>query len=452
MNGLRSRSAKGRLVLMVGGEAMQSALSFALNLVLLHVLPTKEYGVFALVMVIGGVGLTYIRALTAMPAAILIGQAIRPGRAAIHDVTFGSAAVLLSAGMMAAVAVVLNAWVESGAWAGGVFVGLWAFRSHLRTVYFADERQGVVGIGDLAYTLCGSLTAAAVWAGADILRNVLLILAAANALGIAVMLLRARRPLRVSFGRRTRRRYLGIGRQLAWSALSVTTTNLQGQGMALMVAALAGPVADAPIAAALVVFVPLRIIATALANMKQPELSANLARNEIRTVRQSVITWMAAMALGGLAYGVGIAIVLPVVAPGFTETSSPLLLALAWIFYTLTMISVMPRIMLEILGEFRSITMITVGSAVLGMGLALVIVLTGPPSLALIGGVLSEFSVLAAAGSVVWLRISQFHHGPVQASPFHRATKGGAALQDRERHHLFALAPDERLAEQGPPR
>jgi O-antigen/teichoic acid export membrane protein len=448
VSGLRARLAQGRLILMVGGEAMQSALNFALNLALLHVLPAKEFGVFALVMVIGGVGLTYIRALTAMPAAILIGQASRPGRAAIHDVTFGSAALLLSAAMAASVAIVLSAWVESGAWAGGVFVGLWAFRSHLRTVYFADERRGIVGIGDLAYTFCGSLTAAAIWAGADILRNVLLILAAANALAIAVMLLRARRRVRVSFGRRTRRRYLGIGRQLAWSALSVTTTNLQGQGMALMVAALAGPAAYAPIAAALVVFVPLRIVATALANMKQPELSANLARNEIRMVRRSVLAWMAAMALGGLAYGVGIALVLPMVAPGFTETSSPLVLALAWIFYTLTMVSVMPRIMLEILGEFRSITMITVGSAVLGMGLSLLILLTEPPSLALIGGVVSELSVLAASGMVVWLRIHTLRHGDLQASPFDRAPNGGATPPDRG-HCLFALEPDERLAEQG---
>ena len=56
--------------MMVGGEAMQSGLSFALNVALLHVLPAKQYGVFALIMVIGGIGLTYIRALTAMPRKI----------------------------------------------------------------------------------------------------------------------------------------------------------------------------------------------------------------------------------------------------------------------------------------------------------------------------------------------------------------------------------------------
>ncbi|KAB1072575.1 hypothetical protein [Methylobacterium planeticum] len=428
---------------------MQSALSFALNLALLHLLPTKDYGVFALVMVIGGIGLTYIRALTAMPAAILIGQAPRPGRAAIHDVTFGSAAVLLAGSMTVMVAAVLDTWVESGAWAGGLFVGLWAFRSHLRTAYFAHERQSIVAIGDLAYTLGGSLTALVLWSGVDILRNVLLTLAGANALAIAIMLLRARQPLRVSFRRRTRRRYLGLGRQLGWSALSVTTTNLQGQGMALMVAALAGPAAYAPIAAALVAFVPLRIIATAVANMMQPDLSAKLGRSEIRIVRRSVLVWMGAMAFGGLAYGAAIALVLPVVSPGFTATTSPLLLALAWVFYTFTLVSVMPRIMLEILGEFRSITMITVGSAALGMGLALALLLAGRPSLALVGGVVSEFAVLAASGFVVWLRMRRFSEARPQASPFGSAPNGGAPSRDPDHHPLRALDHDARLAEQG---
>ena len=57
-----------RFVLMIGGEAMQSGLHFVLNLVLIGLLPQREYGLFAFTMVIGGVGLTYVRGLTAMPA------------------------------------------------------------------------------------------------------------------------------------------------------------------------------------------------------------------------------------------------------------------------------------------------------------------------------------------------------------------------------------------------
>ena len=59
-----------RLALMVGGEAIQSGFHFALNIALLHVLSASGYGIFAIGMVMGGVGLAYIRSLTAVPASI----------------------------------------------------------------------------------------------------------------------------------------------------------------------------------------------------------------------------------------------------------------------------------------------------------------------------------------------------------------------------------------------
>jgi len=50
-----------RLVLMIGGEAMQSGFHFALNIALLHMLSAQGYGLFAIAMVMGGVGLSSIR-------------------------------------------------------------------------------------------------------------------------------------------------------------------------------------------------------------------------------------------------------------------------------------------------------------------------------------------------------------------------------------------------------
>jgi len=44
-----------RLVLMIGGEAMQSGFHFALNIALLHMLSAQGYGLFAIGMVMGGV-------------------------------------------------------------------------------------------------------------------------------------------------------------------------------------------------------------------------------------------------------------------------------------------------------------------------------------------------------------------------------------------------------------
>lgn len=71
----------------------------------------------------------------------------------------------------------------------------------------------------------------------------------------------------------------------------MTITNLQGQGMALMVAAMAGPAAYALIAAALVNFVPLRIVSAAFTNMMHPELTSLIAHRDFAAVGERLRRW-----------------------------------------------------------------------------------------------------------------------------------------------------------------
>ena len=85
-----------RFVLMISGEAIQSAFHFALNIIMAHRLSAHDYGVFAIAMVIGGLSLTYIRALTGMPASIWVGQSRDRPAATGYEVMFGSAALALS--------------------------------------------------------------------------------------------------------------------------------------------------------------------------------------------------------------------------------------------------------------------------------------------------------------------------------------------------------------------
>lgn len=417
------RPVLSRLAFMVGGEALQSGFHFGLNIVLLKSLSAVHYGVFALTMVMGGLGLTYIRALTAMPAAICIGQS-RSGRTAdAHEITFGTGAVLICALTMAASAIILDIWVETGVVAGTLFIGLWALRSHLRTAFFARGRQRIVNLSDLAFAASGTVLAGlAVVHGVDILKMALAALALANAIGIAVMLLLARRPVRLSLGRSMRRRYAGMRSQLSWSFVSVTTTNLQGQGMAFLVAGLAGPAAYAPIAAALVMFVPLRIAATALANMMQPELSAMLARGEAGKVRRQAMTWVGLMGLAGLLYGSVVVLVLPLVRiDALAGTPVYLVAVLAWAFYTLTMMSVMPRILLEIFAAFRTITITSAACAALGAAVMVPVLLAGHPAWALFGGVLSEGTVLIVASVIGLRRLDAIEGAHAQPVRFDRA-------------------------------
>jgi O-antigen/teichoic acid export membrane protein len=407
MNLAALRRILARLVMVIGGEAMQSAFHLGLNLTLLHVISAHDYGIFALVMVIGGLALTYIRSLTALPASILIAQSRNGSASNALEITFGSAATLLSLGFAAVVTGLLSVWLDEGALGGGLFVGLWALRSHLRTVYFARGRQQAVSVSDLVFTLSGASAAAlVVWHGQHILPYTFLAVAGANALGIAVLFGLSRSRIRLHGGAHLWRRYTRLWRDLKWSLLSVTITNVQGQGMALLVAAFAGPAAYAPIAAALVMFVPLRIVAAAFANMLHPELSGLVARGETSRIARLMRAWPPALAVMALLYGIVAMLALPWLQPDTLENISFYkIAAIAWFISIMPMLYVMPRIWLEITLDFRSIAILSALAAGVGLSVVLVLLLTVPSSWALLGGAVSELIVLIGSWSFMLRRM-----------------------------------------------
>ena len=189
---------------------------------------------------------------------------------------------------------------------------------------------------------------------------------------------------------------------MVWPVLSVTITNLQGQGMALMVAAMAGPAAYAPIAAALVNFVPLRIVSAGFANMLHPELSTLMAHRDFAKVGQRLRRWPPVLAGLGFLYGVAILIALPFIEPGSLEGARFFEISvLAWVMSSLPMLYVMPRIWLEIVQDYRSIAILSAIAAAAGLLLVFVLLLTVSPSWALLGGALSEIIVLVGSWAIV---------------------------------------------------
>lgn len=398
MRALRLRLLN-RLVVMVGGEAMQSGFHFALNIVLIHMMSAHDYGIFAIGMVMGGIGLSYIRSLTAVPASIWIGRSTRKRQAYAYDVTFSSAALVLSVVMGIVAFALLQAWDGNGAVECGVFVALWSLRSHLRTSYFAHRRQWLVSISDLAFTVFGVLTTALVfWYFQNGLPGIFASLAIANGLGVIVLLVGARLPARISYRASVRRRMAGLWRQLRWSAFGATTTNIQGQCLALLVAGFAGPAAYAPIAAVLVFFAPLRIIATAFVNMMQPELSSLLARGQTTKIWQQSKLWSVFLGVGGVLYGAAVIVVLPFIkSQAFENASIHFIGIFAFAIFFMTMLYVMPRITLEVMSDFKTVAIITSIAAVIGLVSVAILLAVAAPPWSLAGAALSEAIVLLAS-------------------------------------------------------
>src|SRR5262249_27772927 len=72
-------AALGRkYALSFGGETLQSGFHFILNLLLIRELTAYDYGVFAIVFILGGISITYGNALVSIPANIRIARLRSP--------------------------------------------------------------------------------------------------------------------------------------------------------------------------------------------------------------------------------------------------------------------------------------------------------------------------------------------------------------------------------------
>ena len=396
---------RSRFVLMLGGEAVQSAFHFALNIGLVRSLSQADYGLFAIVFLIGGIGLTYVRALAGVPASTFVPRRHGQRAARAYDVTFGSGAVAVSAlfGLGSATALWLLFGTAAGALGGGAFVALWCLRSYLRLALFAKRRPLEAGLGDLAFAVSGTVLAFWFVKGEGVARidGVFLALAIAHAVGSAASLLALGEPVRVDFGPSTRRRYGALRPQLFWSLVGVTTTNLQSQGQTLIVALVAGPEAYAPIAAALVLFAPLRLSAGALLNMAQPELAAAMARRDLAAARRLVLVCVAVILAGAVACSGIVLAAFPLIASHlfaskFSGQSLGLITALLWLVATVSLGYAAPRILLEAVGAFRFLAVVSAVTAVIGGVAVSVLLVVSTPAWSVLGLLLSETIVLAA--------------------------------------------------------
>ena len=401
----------GRFAVILSGELIQSLFHFVLNILLVRELGARDYGLFAIVFTVGAVGITYIRALVAIPATLHIARSLGRPAALGYDVMFGSGAALVSGAMALAAGLALVPVSGAGALAGGAFVGLYAFRSYLRIVLLARGLAGTAGLSDLVYAASGALFIAfgLQGEGTALLDRAFLAIACAHAVGIAVAYGTLRERLRFSFRARTRTRYGAIWRTLAWSLAGVTGLTVQGQGLTLLFALLAGPAAYAPIAATLVLYAPLRIPTNALMNMVLPEISGLLAAGHVRAARRMVVRYGGVIACACLAYGALMAAALPTIEHvlfkgRFSGEPMGWIGLGVWCVVTVSLLYAIPRAFLEASAAFRTIAAGAVASAALGFAIMIPLLELLPPATALAGLLASEIATLAWSVSALRTR------------------------------------------------
>lgn len=395
-----------RFAMILSGEMIQSLFHFVLNVLLARKLSAHDYGLFAIVFTLGAVGVTYIRALMAVPATLYLARSLGRPAARGYAVMFGAGAAAVSGIMAFLVGTALVPMIGPGALAGGAFVGLYAFRSYLRIVLVARGRPWAASLSDVVYAGCGMLFVELGLRaeGPALLDRAFLAVALAHALAIAAAYGVLRERLRVSLHAQARRRYLAIWRPLAWSLTGITALTVQGQGLTLLLAFVIGPAAYAPIAATLVLYAPLRIATVALTNMLLPDLTGLLASDQFERAHRFVVRSI--VIIGGVcvAYGALMLVALPeieaVLFKGrFAGEPMGRIGFVVWGVVTLALLYTIPRAFLEASAAFRTITEVAIASAVLGFVIMVPAVMLLPSAYALLGLAVSEAVTLACS---VW--------------------------------------------------
>jgi O-antigen/teichoic acid export membrane protein len=297
----------------IGGQALLSGFNFALNILLVRSLVPADYGIFALAIVAGTVGIGLNSALASAPLSVYTPGLGRQAPRRALEATFSAVSVLLSL-LIAAVTFALAlalADQPAVALAFAGFVAAWTQRFYVRSIAFARRRPQVAFMGDALYVGTSLAGLALCWWWQGPLASVVVplsVLGIAN-LGVSAVELAALGIApRPALRRRTLARYRRIWREVRWSLLGVITTSLQDQAHSMIVTGMAGPAAFAPLAAGQVIFGPIRVALQAWQMVMRPELAVAIAARNRRAVLRTLLLSTGGLALATAAVGVAIAL------------------------------------------------------------------------------------------------------------------------------------------------
>jgi len=398
-------------LLSLSGEGVQSGFHFAVNLLLIRLLSAYDFGVFAIVFVLGGISLTYGNALISVPATVELARQKSARAFDYLDAVFGSVASLISIAIaiMTAAGLGLTICTVGQALAGGAFVGMWTLRNHIRAVMFARYAPEAATLSHLGYSMTAvALIAAMLLLGRALdVTSVLTFLAIGNVVGCYLPLRLGRRPIRLRFKKDTRRRYQRIWSNVAWSLFGTAAWNVQGQGLMFLVASIAGPAAYAPIAAATVLFNPLRPAVAAFVYVFRPDfVHALVARRFHHLIVVSFVVSVT-IVFGCALVGIAIWVAWPyldahIFGDKFAGVSMPLILALSGVSATIYLTYTVPLTLVQAAGQFKAVAIATTIGALVGVVCILFLLANFSVAWSLLGSVLGELAcgiylVVAAA-------------------------------------------------------
>ena len=191
---------------------------------------------------------------------------------------------------------------------------------------------------------------------------------------------------------------------MAWSLVGVVTWSIQSQALLVLVAAIAGPAAYAPVAAGVVLLSPLRPAIWALINVVRPKFAVALAEGRIRQVSLILYSLCAIVALSCLAAGaiiwLGWAYLEAHIFDGkFSDAQMPLIVGLSGLSAFVYLTYNVPLALIHAAGQYKPAALATTFGAAVGLTSVAILLNVASVPWSLAGMVAGE----AVCGLYLWV-------------------------------------------------
>ena len=393
---------RGNFLRSVGAQAMVSGFHFALNLVLVRQLSLYAYGVFAFTFVLAMFAAAVNNALISTPLTVYTPVVDDADERHDQEALFGTLNLALFMAILAA-ALCYGYITDLGSQMSlgiALYVSVYAARQFSRSLGYARLRPLVTACGDATYVISGVALVCLVLLGREpatvnTVSTLLMMLALAN---LCAMLIEASllHSMPWHFVRLKGLKHYGpVWQQTRWALTGALTTLFLMQAHGVIINAVDGPSAFAPLAAGFVLFGPVRVALLTWQNMVKPELAMALANDRHRMVRRQIRQTILLMGAAVLMLGMALAVCWPWIhellyAQRYAQQPMWLIVA-GWFFITLmAALYNAPSAALQAMRDFRALAISSMIGAVISGVLVWYTLLWYEPHTTLLGLLAAE--------------------------------------------------------------
>lgn len=401
-----------RYALSTGGPLSVSAAHFLVSLLILHALPSKDFGVFAFVLVVVPLCLSASGALLNVSLPHAAARQSRDVDVFVKaNLVFCALAAVLCGGLI----------LSSGADVGvaalfGLYGAAMCLRWFARALSYANGDPGRVAGSDFCYSILLIAMFAALWSfGALTIAHAAIALAASAVASIGCFGANYFQRQFIAAWSTPFRGYLATWQGVTrWSLLGVVLTEATANAHAYLVTFVAGSQSFALLAVGTLFMRPVSLCLSALSDVERPFMAQSIARGEIakaeRCAREfrtmGMVMWAGTVLLCASVLAWAPQLVLK---QNYRLGDVSLVVALWAAIMALRLVRTPQSVLLQAAGEFRALAQTTYLSSVVSVLLTLALLLAFGPIVSLVG-ILGGDAVMTAQ---IYLAARKWRRGHV---------------------------------------